>query len=149
MRGIIGRFALGEVASLWLGIIGFGVVIALIAAVLYIARRSRLMKLLRFSPRRRRSRKERVRMLRELSFYSDMLRILNRGGEHKPDWQPPLAFADRVAQRRPELAEPIRTLGSLYYAGRYGGKTLSSDERSAAAESLGKLRAAMQRRRRQ
>jgi hypothetical protein len=63
-------------------------------------------------------------MMRQLSFYLDMLIVLRKSGLHKPAWQPPLAYASAVADERAEIGDLVRRITDVYYEGRYGQRAL-------------------------
>lgn len=50
-------------------------------------------------------------------------RKLQRAGITRENWEGPLAFANRVAVRRPELGESVRAAAAAYIAARYGPPT--------------------------
>lgn len=126
----------GWVGALQIGVVGAAVVVATLIVVRLIRRARRIRAALRLEHVRG---DEYRRMLRQLGFYIDMLDLLRRGGERKPDWQPPLAFADALAVRRSPAVEPVRELAGLFYRTRYGGCELSADDRARAAALLVRL----------
>lgn len=79
------------------------------------------------------------RLLRQLGFYLDMLRVLERGSCAKPYWQPPLAFAGTLARTKPTAAETVRELTTMFYEARYGGRRLTTEDLKEAQTLIGGL----------
>jgi hypothetical protein len=123
--GVNRAFRFGPAGYVWLGIVAFAGVIAIVAFARWLARRSRIRAGLGLRGTRAIVTE---RYVRSLAFYFDMLDALAAGGIVKPDWQPPLAWAETVARRRPDLAGDVRRLTEAYYAGRYGGRLPGGDE---------------------
>ena len=112
-------FRFGPAGYVWLGIVAFAGLIAVVAFVRWISRRRRIRRGLRLT---RTAGRDTERSIRGLAFYFDMLEAMAGHGLPKPRWQPPLAWADSLARRRPDLAEDVRAVGEAYYEGRYGGR---------------------------
>ncbi len=129
-------FYLGSAGYIWLGIVGLALGIALVAAYRYMSRTRLIRRTLRLRQLRRR---ERRRYERQLGFYLDMLQVLHRAGVDKPEWQSPLAYAGAMSDAQPGASTLVRELTGLYYRGRYGEQTLSSDELSHGDVLLGQL----------
>lgn len=70
----------------------------------------------------------------QIAFYRRLLAGLARAGIAKPPWRPPLAHADALGDD--EAARAVRTLGSLYYAARFGRRLLTAEERAVAEDAL-------------
>lgn len=137
-------FRLGPAGYIWLGIVGLAVVIAIVALARFVARSRRVRTAMRLRRVRRASAR---RLVRTLGFYIDMLAVLRRAGLEKPEWRSPLAHADTIAESRPDAAELVRRIGSLYYAGRFGGRVLSDEEAAGGGRLVAELAAALERRR--
>ncbi|MFK7960796.1 MAG: DUF3488 and DUF4129 domain-containing transglutaminase family protein [Phycisphaerales bacterium] len=131
-------FYFGPAGYVWLGIVGLAGVIAVLAAARWIRRRRRIRRGLN---RGRGDGAPTERAIRGLAFYFDMLDVLQRAGLDKPDWQPPLEFSRRVAERRPELARPVRELAERYYRGRFGGDLPDDAEIRELRQRVGTLAA--------
>ncbi len=126
-------FYFGPAGYMWMGIVGLAVVIAAIAVAKVLRRRAALRSALRLrgpgSPDSR-------QMVRQLGFYLDMLAALDRAGSPKPAWVPPLQYAAMLARRDPQRAALVRRIGRLFYAARYGGRSLSNEEIERANEMV-------------
>jgi transglutaminase-like putative cysteine protease len=121
MRNVNRAFSLGPAGYVWLGIVAFAGVLAVLSLIKIIRRIRDLRRAMRLQ--RLRDAHAR-RMLRQLSFYLDMLIVLRRGGMDKPAWQPPLAYARVVAGRHTEIGKLVRQITDVYYEGRYGARAL-------------------------
>lgn len=110
---------------LWLGLIGVIVILAVIVLVQLIQRLLALRGVLRLKHMHGRRYQ---RMLRQLGFYLDMLTVLERGGVTKPDWQPPMQFAESLARSHPDEAVIVRQITDAFYRARYGEQPLTPDE---------------------
>ena len=118
-------FYLGPAGYIWMGIVALAVVIAAIAVWTRLRRAARLRATLRV---RHASGPAHHRMLRQLGFYMDMLTVLRAADRAKPPWQPPLEYAHALAREHPAGAALTRQLTELFYAARYGGKSLTGAE---------------------
>jgi hypothetical protein len=121
MRNVNRAFSLGPAGYVWLGIVAFAGVLAVLSLIKIIRRIRDLRRAMRLQ--RLRDAHAR-RMLRQLSFYLDMLIVLRRGGMDKPAWQPPLAYARVVSDERAEVGELVHRITDVYYEGRYGQRAL-------------------------
>ena len=79
----------------------------------------------------------------KLGFYLDMQKVLRRAGCERPEWQPPLAFADALTAERPEAGARVQRLTRIYYAARFGGRLLESAEIAEARQLVGELARAL------
>lgn len=136
MANVNRAFRLGKAGYIWLGIVGFAMLLAVIAIISRLRRRRRMRRLLHL---RYLKGAEYQRLLRQLGFYLDMLTVLHRGGHTKPDWQPPRHFALALAEQRPNEADIVRELTDTFYHARYGRRSLSRDELSRAGELVTQL----------
>ncbi|MHC4947973.1 MAG: transglutaminase TgpA family protein [Planctomycetota bacterium] len=136
-------FYFGPAGYVWMGIVALALVIAVVALV----RLTRRSIAIRRTARLRHVRgAEYQRMLRQLGFYVDMLQALDRAGWAKPEWQPPLQFADGLAARRPRAAGLVRELSALFYDVRYGRRRLTAERAADARRWLEALPAALRER---
>lgn len=117
-------FNVGPGGYIWMGIVAAALVIAVIA----------LLKLLRRSRAIRRTLQlqhvrgaEYRRMLTQLGFYLDMLRVLQRGGLEKPDWRPPMLHAVAIEGDAPDPARLVREITHVFYEARYGGEHVAPE----------------------
>lgn len=129
-------FNVGPGGYIWMGIVALALVIAIIALVKLMRRSLMIRRTLQLQHLRGR---EYQRMLRQLGFYLDMLRVLRRAGLAKPDWQPPLAFAKSLASRNRRAADLVRQITDVFYEARYGNQRLESREVHAAADLVQEL----------
>ena len=140
MHRVNQSFNFGPAGYIWMGIVGFALVIAVIALVKLMRRTVSLRRALRLQHMRG---AEYQRMLRHLGFYLDMLGTLRRAGFAKPDWQPPLAFAAELAQRNRHAADLVREITDLFYEVRYGQQKLQSREVNGAHTLVRQLEEAL------
>lgn len=77
----------------------------------------------------------------QLGFYRRSLVRLRRLGLAKPRWRPPLAHAGAIAPSSGPAAESLRTLADLYYAARFGRRSLTAEELALAESALTRLEA--------
>ena len=129
-------FKLGPAGYIWLGIVSLALIIAVIALVKLMRRSLAVRRALRLQHLRG---QEYQRMLRQLGFYLDMLDVLKRSGRPKPEWRPPLAFAESFEHEQPEAAGLVRRVTELFYKGRYGRDPLQRDEIASARSMIGEL----------
>lgn len=118
-------FQLGPSGYIWLGLVGIAMVIAAVAVV-KIAKR--LMMIRRKTMLRHVHGAEYQRLLRQLGFYVDMLKVLDRAKVPKPVWQPPMSYAMAMQSDHPEAGRTMAEISELFYAARYGGKKLDREE---------------------
>ena len=130
-------FYLGPAGYIWMGIVALAVVIAAIAVWTRLQRGARLRTTLHV---RHVSGSAHHRMLRQLGFYMDMLAVLSAVGRAKPAWQPPLDYADTLERDYPAGSALTRQLTELFYAARYGGKSLTRAELDHARALVADLR---------
>ena len=139
----VGRFVNRFGAAGWLQIlvVSAAVAVAILVVIQLIRRARRIRKALHLEgvtgPEYR-------RILRQLGFYVDMLDTLKRGGQPKPHWQPPLAFAANIAEGgNVQAADSVRFLADLFYQARFGGRRLSNEEIATANLELESLETAL------
>lgn len=118
-------FSYGQAGYIWLGIVGFAVVLAVLALLKVVRRVGSLRRTLRLQRLRD---AESRRLLRQLGFYLDMLIVLRKAELGKPAWQPPLAFAAALRSAQPAAGLLVRQIAKAYYMARYGGRRLSREE---------------------
>lgn len=133
MRQVNVVFDLGPAGYVWLGIVAFALLLAVIVAVKVTRRVMRLRAVLRLRSLRG---ARRARLLRQLGFYLDMLGVLERGGAGKPAWQPPAHYAAQLQRRDPALAGLVSELTDLFYLSRFGGRDLDRDQLGRATRLL-------------
>jgi len=133
-------FYLGPAGYIWMGIVALAVVIAAIAAWTRLRRAARLRATLQV---RHVSGSAHHRMLRQLGFYMDMLGVLRAADRPKPPWQPPLEYAHALEREHPAGGALTKQLTELFYAARYGGKSLTRAELEHARSLVTRLRVAL------
>jgi len=127
---------LGPVGYLWVALISVAAISAGIAVFALIRRWAAIMRVtgLGHLPWRR------ARWLAgELGFYLDLLKVLERAGLRKPEWQTPAAFAEMVAEARPEVGDDVRRLIERFYETRYGGRSLGMLRRRALVGEVARV----------
>ncbi|MHC4991377.1 MAG: DUF4129 domain-containing transglutaminase family protein, partial [Planctomycetota bacterium] len=129
-------FYFGPAGYIWMGVVAFAGLLALLVAWRVMWRSRALQRQLRL---RGLSARDRQRMIRRLGFYLDMLRILEAAGVPKPAWRPPLRHASTIQTRRPEAAELVRRITAAFYRVRYGGEVLSRDRLRQVTEMVEQL----------
>ncbi|MEO6436134.1 MAG: transglutaminase domain-containing protein, partial [Tepidisphaeraceae bacterium] len=72
---------------------------------------------------------ERLRLVRQLGFYDDLLRLLERRGMIRPRNLTPLEFSDSLAFLPAEAYHSVRRLTEIFYRIRYGRHELSPGQR--------------------
>jgi protein-glutamine gamma-glutamyltransferase len=77
---------------------------------------------------------------RQAPFYQTMLLLLARHGYERPRWQGPRQFVMDLAHGHPRRFEPAIALTDLYYAVRYGGRSLDPLQHDEARRLLESLR---------
>jgi transglutaminase-like putative cysteine protease len=144
LAGVNRAFYFGPAGYIWMGVVGF----ALVLAVLVLVRLMRRSRSMHSRLRLQHVRGTRLqRMLRQLGFYVDMLDVLHAAGLAKPSWAPPLQHATAVADRHPEAADVVRRITAIFYAGRYGGAALTREQAREAEALVGRLAEMLQVRR--
>ncbi len=133
-------FHFGPAGYIWLGLVALALLIAVLTLIKLMRRSLAIRRTLRLRHFRG---AEYQRMLHQLGFYLDMLRVLRRRKCPKPAWQPPLEFARVLADRRPDAGEIVRRITETFYAARYGRQRLTSAEVSHARTLVERLPAAL------
>ena len=133
-------FHFGPAGYIWLGLVAFALLIAVLTLIKLMRRSLAIRRTLRLRHLRG---AEYQRMLRQLGFYLDMLRVLRRRKFPKPAWQPPLEYARVLADRRPDAGEIVRRITETFYAARYGRQRLTSAEVAHARTLVERLPAAL------
>ena len=118
-------FYLGPAGYIWMGIVGFALIIAVIALVKLMRRSMKIRTILRLAHLRGAQYQQ---MLRQLGFYLDMLNVLDKAKRAKPLWQPPLAFAAQLSPDQPHASKLVERISSAFYTARYGRQRLTRDE---------------------
>lgn len=129
MERVNAFFNVGPGGYIWMGTVALALVIAVIALIKLMRRSLAIRRTLQLQHLRG---AEYQRMLRQLGFYLDMLRVLRRAGVPKPDWQPPLAYAGSLAARNRRAADLVREITDVFYEARYGHQRLDSRHVQAA-----------------
>lgn len=77
--------------------------------------------------------------IRATPLYQEMLTVLARAGLSKPEWQPVRAWGGSLGASSPALSGVVTELSDLFYIMRFGGRELTSQERTRAQELLEQL----------
>ncbi len=67
---------------------------------------------------------EQLRLARELGFYDELLRLLDRHGVSPPDHLTPMEFSRSVTFLPPQAYDQVRRLTEIFYRVRFGGRRL-------------------------
>ncbi|MDG2031375.1 MAG: DUF3488 and transglutaminase-like domain-containing protein [Phycisphaerales bacterium] len=116
---------LGPAGYIWLGGILVIVIAFILAGIALVRRRRRVMDVARLNtvdPARARI------LARQLGFWADALKIMDRHGMGKSPHETPLAFTHRAAAVEPGLAAHLRDLVDLLYRIRFDGHEPDRDE---------------------
>ena len=111
-------FRLGPAGYIWLASIVLIAIAFLLVGFMLLRRRWRVIRLARLDgvdPARAR------RLARQLAFWADTLRVLERRGLSKGVSETPLAFSKRAADVDPLVGDTLRELVDLLYRIRFGG----------------------------
>ena len=73
---------------------------------------------------------ERLKLARQLGFYDDLLRLLEKRGIIRPAHLTPMEFTDSLSFLPAEAYHSIRRLTEVFYRVRYGRQQLSTGHRS-------------------
>jgi len=133
-------FNVGPGGYIWMGIVALAIVLA-VMTLITLTRRSRSIH--RTASLRHFHGWQYQRMLRGLGFYVDMLAILEKAKLPKPQSQPPLVYAKRLATVSPAAAHLVVRLTRVFYDARYGGKQLKARDLHQCREQLAHLAATL------
>jgi hypothetical protein len=129
-------FAFGQAGTLWLGLVGFAVVLAVVAVISVRRRLARLRKATGLTARGAAGR----RILRDLGFWLDALDALDARGLGKPEWRTPRAHAEAIADLNTPVAATFAELVELYYLIRYSNRDIGPDGHRRIATLVADLR---------
>lgn len=130
-------FRFGPAGYLWMGLVGFAMVLAVVALVGVRRRATRLRSAIGLAPTRRTP--DARRLMRQLGFWLDALDALRRHGLEKPIACPPRQHVDHVRRKRPEAASAYGEIVDLFYRIRYGGEELDRDAHEQAKALVARL----------
>ena len=118
--------------------IGVIVIAFVIAGVALLRRRRRVVAAIRLDVSdRNRAR----RLARQLGFWADALRIMERRGLKKAPSETPLAYSRRAAAADPEVGASLAYLVELMYRIRFGGYDPQQEELERAEATVRSIRA--------
>ena len=129
-------FYFGPAGYIWMGVVAFALVLAILVLIQLMRRTRRLRRALHLDSV---SGAEHQRMLRQLGFYLDMLQVLHRADAAKPAWCPPLAHASALAAHDAEAGRLVHALTERFYAARFGGDVLEREEVREASQQVDQL----------
>ncbi len=135
-------FRLGPAGYIWMGLVGFAGVLAVMALVGWRKRRRRLLEATGLDPRR--SAKDRE-LLRHIGFWLDALDALARAGLAKPAHRLPLQHVEALRSERPAAAEAFAAVVDRYYLVRFAGQGLDAAGENEARKLVADLAAAASR----
>ncbi|HEV7298587.1 MAG TPA: DUF3488 and transglutaminase-like domain-containing protein [Tepidisphaeraceae bacterium] len=87
---------------------------------------------------------EQIRLVRQLGFYDDLIRLLERHNMQRPDYLTPKEFADSLAYLPSEVYDTIRRLTSIFYKVRFGRMHLPAPRRRRLHTVLQRLAGALE-----
>ena len=79
---------------------------------------------------------ERLRLVRQLGFYDDLVRLLERRGMTRPRHLTPMEFSDSLSFLPSEAYHSIRRMTEVFYRIRYGRHELSAGQREKLNRAL-------------
>jgi transglutaminase-like putative cysteine protease len=79
---------------------------------------------------------QRLRLVRQLGFYDDLLRLLERRGHVRPRNLTPREFSDSLSFLPAEVFDAISQLTEIFYRVRYGRHELSTGQRSKLDQTI-------------
>jgi len=82
---------------------------------------------------------ERLRMARQLGFYDDLVRLLERRGHVRPRHLTPMEFSDSLSFLPAEIFDSIRRVTEVFYKIRYGRHELSHAQRDKLNHTIGQI----------
>lgn len=82
---------------------------------------------------------DQVRLARQLGFYDDLMRLLERHRIQRPRHLTPMEFSQSIAFLSAEAFDTIRRLTEVFYRVRFGGAELSARQRSRLHHTLDRL----------
>ncbi len=82
---------------------------------------------------------DRTRLARQLGFYDDLLRLLDRHHIRRPTHLTPMEFSDSLSFLPSETYHTIRRLTEMFYRVRFGGLSLRSDQQRRMGTVLTRL----------
>ncbi len=82
---------------------------------------------------------QKLNLVRQLSFYVDMIDLLTDHGYPRSNTQNPRDFALGLINRHPQDMQPVLTLTDIFYRVRFGGVTLDTEQRKQVREHLRQL----------
>ncbi len=82
---------------------------------------------------------ERLRMARQLGFYDDLMRLLERRGHVRPRHLTPMEFSDSLTFLPAEGFDAIRRITEVFYRIRYGRHELSPAQRDKLNHTIGQI----------
>jgi hypothetical protein len=82
---------------------------------------------------------ERLRLVRQLGFYDDLVRLLERRGMTRPRHLTPMEFSDSLAFLPAEVYHSVRRLTEVFYRIRYGRHELSPGQREKLNHAIERI----------
>jgi protein-glutamine gamma-glutamyltransferase len=87
---------------------------------------------------------DQMRLVRQLGFYDEMVRLLERHHITRPSNQTPMEFSESIEFLPHEVFDSINRLTAIFYRVRYGRHELTPGQQKHLAAVIAKLNAAMQ-----
>ena len=86
---------------------------------------------------------ERLRLARQLGFYDDLLRLLERRGMARPAHLTPMEFTDSLSFLPADVYHSVRRLTEVFYRIRYGRQQLTPGQREKLNHSIASIETAL------
>ncbi|MGH7215338.1 MAG: DUF4129 domain-containing protein, partial [Tepidisphaeraceae bacterium] len=86
---------------------------------------------------------DQMRLARQLGFYDDLMRLLERRQIIRPKHLTPLEFSDSLAYLPSEVYDSIHRLTHIFYRIRYGHAELQGSQRRRLAKVIERVETAM------
>lgn len=136
-RQVNAYFRLGPAGYIWMGMVAFSGVLAIIALV---GLRRRIRRLRAATAVERRDAAEALRILRQTGFWLDALDSLEHAGVGKPLSRTPLDHLPTVAASHPTAARTFEDIVDRYYRVRFAGESLDAEGRARTKALVARLK---------
>ena len=85
-----------------------------------------------------------LRLVRQLGFYDDLMRLLERHQISRPAHLTPMEFSDTLSFLPSEVYDTVRRMTSIYYRIRYGQAELNASQQRRLASVISRVGTALQ-----
>jgi protein-glutamine gamma-glutamyltransferase len=140
-REVNNYFQLGPAGYLWLGLVAFAGILAVLSVISVRRRKQRLRAVTGVKERDRAAQQ----VLRQTGFWLDALDMLARHDQRKPDARVPRQHVDVLRIRNATAADCFEAIVDSYYQVRFAGQPLDSDSRAQVKAKIAELGQALSR----